>query len=441
MPPRRREANMKRMGLGWVVLASLLLASPAFAALDQDWTQIAFGEISRIGMDRSGDDLYFVWDDFGADQILFLRLGDPQPTVISTGVFSRFPTVHAHNDDVHVVWEQGQRLHVRTSRDRGASFGPAVEVSGPFRGGLSAVATSGGRLYVAWEFTIEDELGGVALVVSKDRGASFSPALRLDEDSGHGETRIAAHGNGVHVFWDDNFKNEDPRARIRTSRNHGKSFGPMTVLSPHPLDWPAAAVGHVFAHGNRVFLNWSQDDRDFGPPPIFRTHHFARSLDHGGSFESTVIATGDSSVLGPARMDAAKKHIAYVWEVHAFGDFFAPSELLLRESMDGGATFGPAIDITESPATWSKLLGMGVDEEKTHLFWREALPAPGGFQWFRGMTIEGGVPGPFVHLMDDTIDVEEADLMAKEGHIDLYALEWTPTGYRLLYRHGMDSLH
>lgn len=75
------------------------------------------------------------------------------------------------------------------------------------------------------------------------------------------------------------------------------------------------------------------------------------------------------------------------------------------------------------------------------MIWREAIPASGGFQWFRGMTIEGGVAGPFVHLMDDTSGIQVEAFLATDGHIDILAVEEGATGSRLLHRHGTGSLH
>jgi hypothetical protein len=425
-----------------MVSLSLLVAFPAGAAMDEDWTELAVGDLSWAEMARSGDDLYVVWMDWTTESLLFLRHdGNSTPIVISSGSgFPSYQRVFAHERYVHVAWVENETLWMRTSGDRGASFGPAVAVSGPFPGGPMDIAWSSGRLHVAWTWSDDDEIGGVAVATSQNRGSSFSAPIRLDGAMGHGDARIAAHGNGVHVFWDDSWRNDDPMARIRSSRDHGGSFGPLTILSPDSSDWPEAFVGSAHAHANRVVVHWEQRDWIFGGAR-WRTHYFARSLDRGGSFGSTILATGGDLELGPGRLAASKDHLAFVWELRDSPDYFSPSELFLRESFDGGQTFGPAVDLSQSPATWSMLLGVDVEGKKTHVIWREALPAPGGFQWFRGMTIENGVPGPFVHLMDDTTDVEVSAFSAVDGHIDILALEWTPSGYRLLHRHGVGSMH
>lgn len=420
------------------VLLAVLPLLPAKAALDEDWTTIAVGDLFQARMDRSGNDLFFVWVDANTGDVVFQRHGDSAPIVMSGGDFAGFPTLLAEKSDVHVAWMENGKLYVRTSRNRGASFGPAVEVSGSFRGGPSVMAKAGGRLYVAWTYSDEDEIGGVAIAVSKNRGASFADPIRLDDDRGHGDARIAAHGNGVHVVWDDWWRNDDPRIRIRSSRAHGKNFGPMQILSPYESSWSQADVGQIHAHANRVYLGWNQRDQDVWPNWT-STLYFARSLDRGQSFEAPVVIAMEDAAHG--KMAASKKHVAFVWEPRDPFSSFYTSELYLRESFDGGDSFGTAIDISQSPATASQLLGLEVDGGKTHVIWREALPAPGGFQWFRGMTIENGVAGPFVHLMDDTIDVLEVEFQAKYGHIDILALEWTSTGYRLLYRHATGTFH
>lgn len=432
---------MRRLGILAVFVVSSVFVSQASAALDEDWTTITVGDFFWAGMDRSGDDLFVVWLDWSTGVNLVRQEAGliTSHHILSGGGFSALPKVHVREGDVHVAWVEDGRLYVRTSRDRGASFDPAVEVSGPFPGGEPAISSSGGRLYIAWPFTEDDEIGGVALVVSKDRGSSFSAPTRLDENRGHGDTRIASHGNRVHVFWDDAWRNDDPRARIRTSGDHGKNFGPLMILSPYESDWPTVSVGSIHAHANRVFVSWSQEDWIFGQPRT-RTEYFARSLDRGRSFEAKVIASGDET-LQAGRMGASKGHVAFAWERQDTAGWNVPSEIFLRESFDAGATFGSAIDISQSPATASHLLGLEVEGERTHVLWREAIPALGGFQWFRAMTIENGIPGPFVHLMDDTINVDTTVLRAGNGHIDILVSEWTPAGYRLLYRHGTGTMH
>ena len=421
----------------------LLAASSAGAALDEDWVELAAGDVSWAEMARSGDVLYVVWVDGAPGTLMFLRRdggGSSAPLAISSGAFFSYPRVYAHERDVYVAWVENETLLLRTSRDSGLTFGPAVAVSGPFPGGPMALAWSGGRLHIAWTWSDDDEIGGVAVAVSQDRGASFLPPIRLDVPPGHGDVRIAAHGNGVHVLWDDSWRNDDPHARIRSSRDHGKSYGPLRTVSSHASDWPVTFVGSVHAHANRVFLHWEQTDWNFGGAR-WRTHFFARSPDRGQSFDTSILTTGGYLQIGPGRMVASQHHLAFVWESHDSDDIFSPSELFLRESFDGGSTFGPAIGLSQSPATWSQLLGVDVEGGRTHVIWREAIAAPGGFQWFRGMTVENGVPGPFVHLLDDALDVEVDAFSAVDGHIDILALQRTPSGNRLLHRHGRGTLH
>lgn len=422
----------------------LLAAFSAGAALDEDWVELAAGDLCWAEMARFGDDLYVVWVDWTTERLMFLRRdpgGASAPLAISSGAdFPSYPRVYAHERDVHVAWVEDGTLSMRTSRDRGATFGSPVPVSGPLPGGPAAITWSGGRLHVAWTWSEEDEIGGVAVAVSPNRGASFLPPLRLDDGAGHGDVRIAAHGNGVHVLWDDSWRNDDPRARIRSSRDHGKSYGPLTILSPYASDWPTVFVGSVHAHANRVFVHWEQMDWIFGGAR-WRTHFFARSLDRGQSFGTSILATGGYLQIGPGRLAASHHHLAFAWEAHDSDDLFSPSELFLRESFDGGSTFGPAVDLSQSPGTWSQLLGLDVDGRRTHVVWREAMTTPGGSQWFRGVTVEDGVPGPSVDLMEDTIDVEVVAFSAVDGHLDILALQWTPSVYRLLHRHGRGTLH
>ena len=191
-------------------------------------------------------------------------------------------------------------------------------------------------------------------------------------------------------------------------------------------DWTEIAVGDLSTGGLArsgddlyiVWKDWMTDSIMF--------------LRHDGNSPPMVMSGGTGFTAHPrVYANGGDVHVAWVED----------QTLYVRTSGNRGATIGPPMDLTQSPATWSRLLGVDVDGDKTHVIWREAPTAPGGFEWFRGMTIQNGVPGPFVHLMDDTIDVDVSAFSTVDGQIDILVIEDTPSGERLLYRHGFGSMH
>src|SRR5690606_16252801 len=120
----------------------LLAAFSAGAALDEDWVELAAGDLCWAEMARFGDDRYVVWGDWTTERLMFLRRdpgGASAPLAISSGAdFPSYPRVYAHERDVHVAWMEDGTTSMRTRRDRGTTFRYSLPASWPLTGGPRA---------------------------------------------------------------------------------------------------------------------------------------------------------------------------------------------------------------------------------------------------------------------------------------------------------------
>lgn len=281
----------------------------------------------------------------------------PVPGV--SGAFSWMPRILFAPDDgrtVHLLWQEivfsggghgGEILYAR-SRDGGASFGPAINLSNSLggdgkgrltperwdNGSLDLVAGPGGRLYAAWT-----EYEGRLLVSrSMDGGATFSAPLHVagDNDRPARAPSLALDRAGaVHLAWREG---ETPQGTIRiaTSRDGGQSFGPAR----EPGLWANADVPRIGADAaGNLHLVFSD-----GPPGRRggTRVRYAR-LAAGDTHFSPAVTIGAASrgVAGVGFPDLALDragHLYVVWKTYP-DRHGASRGLGFTQSRDAGRSF------------------------------------------------------------------------------------------------------
>ncbi len=114
-------------------------------------------------------------------------------------------------------------------------------------------------IYAAW-FSGGENPQGSYFAVSEDGGKTFSKPIALHpEASTPDRPRIAvAGGGGVTVAWDAKV-GEARRVYLRTSKDHGKTFGSIVEL-----DAPAGTAGYpaiAAARNGKTLIAWQQNSR------------------------------------------------------------------------------------------------------------------------------------------------------------------------------------
>lgn len=188
---------------------------------------------------------------------------------------SGFQEIAASGDNVYIVWEDNTPgnfdVMFRTSADRGATFGTAINLSsnsGSSR--FPRIAASGDHVYVVWE---DSTSGDVLFRASADRGATFSPVLTVSQGVAggpHTNARIAASGGNAYVAWNSlNYRAFGTPSRagevyFRAVTNSGVNPGAVVNVSDTPTGFSAFPA--LATSGSLVYIAW-QEGGLFGGGP------------------------------------------------------------------------------------------------------------------------------------------------------------------------------
>jgi len=162
-----------------------------------------------------------------------VRVNGPEPLPVA----QHAPRVAARGARVYVVWHEASagldNVYLAVSRDRGETFAPPVRVSDHPPGTVAemnpAIAARGRRVLVTWqEFAAgrNDDAGRIELARFDTRGTKLGPDVRVDDHDGVGKwvPAIALVGNDPLVAWvderDTGFAGE-PVEHIYVARGHG----------------------------------------------------------------------------------------------------------------------------------------------------------------------------------------------------------------------------
>lgn len=202
---------------------------------------------------------------------------------------------------------------------------------------FSQIAVSGNNVYVVWADNTTPT-GTIDLFFRKitDGGTTFGPTQNLMENTpgdSVGQPQVAVSGNNVYVVWDNGNPGDGEKILLRKSIDAGMTFGPVVELSdPFPETFTAP---QVIASGNNVYVAWDSGTNVF----------FTRSIDAGANFEP--VSIGDEAGGNSVKLAASGNNVALVWQ-SAGGGQPGDIDALFAISTDGGATFGPVMNLNEA---------------------------------------------------------------------------------------------
>ena len=156
-------------------------------------------------------------------------------------------------------------------------------------------------------------------------------------DSVYGQ--VAAWNNNVYMLWQDSmppgYRNYD--IFIKSSNDNGATFGSPVNLSDnsgfseHP---------QIAAYKNNVYAIWADDTS--GNREVL----FTRSGDNGTSFEKLQNLSNNTSDSFNQEMAVFGDNVYVVWVDQSEED--DTTNILLKASADGGATFGRTVNISSN---------------------------------------------------------------------------------------------
>ena len=242
---------------------------------------------------------------------------------------------------------------VTTSKDGGFTWGTPsrvndvsgwVQISQSY--GPAIALASDGVAYVAWEDWRNGD-SDIYAARSTDGGATWGTSVRVNDDAAgieqRGDPAVAVDAWGtVYVAWQDRRNDpQDADVFIASSQDGGLSWSPNFAMNDVAGGWqgdPALA-----ADGAGVYAAWA-DVREGGPSGDI---YFSRSTNGGLSWSANVRlneqgengqGTRPTMAVGPTGL--------YVSWAHAKPNVGWP-DVLLIQSLDGGATWGPNVWVTQ----------------------------------------------------------------------------------------------
>lgn len=182
-----------------------------------------------------------------------------------------------------------------------------------------------------------DIIGSEVVDGSESIQVVFENATNLtnnEQDSVYGQ--VAAWNNSVYVIWQDSVSGRNYDIFIKKSVDNGTTFGSHINLSNNSgfSEHPQLSV-----YGSNVYAVWADNS------PGNREILFSRSTDNGTSFEAIQNLSGDNSDSHNQEIAAYGDNVYVVWLDRNVED---DSRILFKSSLDGGATFGEAVEISST---------------------------------------------------------------------------------------------
>jgi hypothetical protein len=158
---------------------------------------------------------------------------------------------------------------------------------------------------------------------------------------------------------------EDKTASRHSANSSISSPQANTTLMTSDSDVDEDTV-HAAAEGNLVIVVW--EDTTPGPTSILER----RSLNAGSTFPNVINNIGGGFSPDIAVSDFTASDIVHVvWEGQVPGEIFP--EILYSRSLDGGATFGPIINLSNTPGV-SFAPKVAVFNNIVHVVWQDTTP-------------------------------------------------------------------
>ena len=313
-----------------------------------------FSDLPQIA--ASGSNVFVTWQDDPSpdfiNDIFFTASTDNGGTFGATtnlstdlfGDFSENPKIASVGDNVYVVWQTDvageQDVYFVGSNDAGTTFDVINNLSSTPDGfsEFPEIAATGSNVYVVWvdddnppDFEVE-----VFFAASTNSGASFTGSKIISDDDSFlsAEPKIAAVGNNVYIVWED-YSSGIGEIFFAVSTDNGVNFSTPINLSNNAgqSQFPVIA-----ANGNQVYIAWEDDSS--GDADIF----FAVSNDSGATFSTPTNLSSTFGVSIFPQIEATGTSVFVTWEDDETGFV----DILLKASMDNGATFGTTVNLSDN---------------------------------------------------------------------------------------------
>lgn len=366
-------------------------------AVDIHLSEVSAGQ-EHPAVAVSGSYVYVVWHDARNGNLdIYLKRStyggatwEPDMQLTSHLGSSAHASIAASGSNVHAVWmdnRDGQtEIYTRRSTDGGATWVEEMRLSDvPFESWVPTVAVSGGSVYVAW-VDYRDANEEEYFRRSADGGVTWGPVTRLtDNPADSWAPSIAISGDTVHVTW---FDRRD--AGVMDSDVEEKLDEAMALLGlpvePAPPRDPsvyylplfeqrvqdklqkiqAAGPGWVKGGGNPQTLEaiLKEFERLMKLWTTGWEIYYKRSTDSGDTWGADTRLTNAVEVSLRPSIAVSGRNLHIVWFDARDGN----PEIYYKHSLDGGATWGPDVRLTNALGD-SRHPTVALSSNAVHVVW------------------------------------------------------------------------
>lgn len=379
----------------------------------------------------------------------------PSSINLSSDGASSNASIAISGNNIHVAWEDGTDIRVRTSTNNGASFAAEVNLSGGVGSATNpSIAASGAFVYVVWE-----DGSNIKYRRSTDSGASFAAETTLASGN---IPKVVASGSNVYIIYESG---SDIMAIV--SLNDGATFGSAVDLTD--TSTPVSTTAQIAASGTNAFVVWrsttagsgdiffssiSNTGTDIAPvnlsnnagssqvPKIAASSSTAYvvwrdetpSGSNGDILFSTVSNTGtigiDKTNLSSNAGSSTNPSVAvdgtdvYVsWEDNQSSSTAINFDILFRHSSNSGTSFDSQINVSNTNGV-STASAVSASGNNVDVVWRDTTITNGDIL-FRTSPDKGSNFGGLVNLSSDSATSQSPKVVTTSTKT--YAV-WQKTG-------------
>ncbi len=276
------------------------------------------------------------------------------------------PSIGVDRDGVlYVVWRDGRNgnadIFFAKSTDGGESFSKNIRLNDDrgvaYQGNPAIAVDPSGTLYVVWSDN-RDGNDDIYFTISHDKGESFAPNFRLNDDrqkapQSHPTIALGPKGE-LYVAWED-YRNQQSDIYFTRSTDGGKSFSTNIRINDDGGNAPQISPSITVAGLGVVLLAWA-DFRNGSvtlPPPTPATGeqyrwelarqgngdiYVARSSDGGATFSANRRINDDNGSAPqafPSLTANEQGRVTLAWEDYREGR----AQIYMVKSADAGVAF------------------------------------------------------------------------------------------------------
>ncbi|MGD1834163.1 MAG: sialidase family protein [Nitrososphaeraceae archaeon] len=313
------------------------------------------------------------------------------------------PQVAMSNDNVVVVSKKQisgvSEIFATMSMDGGSTFDTGFNVSNTLTDSFSPqVAMSGDNVVVVWVENLPVS-NQVFATMSMDGGSTFDTGFNVSNTlTDSFSPQVAMSGDNVVVVWVEQLSG-NTEAFAAVSNDGGATFGPSFNVSDTTKN---SFDPQVAISGDNVVVVW-EEKLSGNNDEIFASV----SIDGGATFGPNFDVSDTTTDSFDPQVAMSGDNVIVVWEEELSGN---NTEAFAAVSNDGGATFGPSFNVSDT-TTNSFDPQLVMSGNNVFVVWEERLLGNNG-EAFAAVSNDGGATfGPIFNVSDTTTNSFDPQLV------------------------------